>query len=89
MITGLIDKRTAYEASAKVPLLMVAKGKIPAGTRFDGLVGNIDIASTVLEATSGAAAARRGWRKFLESTLQRQRERAEASRATVRVLLGT
>jgi N-acetylglucosamine-6-sulfatase len=49
---GLIDKRTAYEASAKVPLLMVAKGKIPAGTKFDGLVGNIDIASTVLEATS-------------------------------------
>ncbi len=33
---GLIDKRTAYEASAKVPLLMVAKGRIPAGLKFDG-----------------------------------------------------
>ena len=48
---GLIDKRTAYEASAKVPLLMVAKGKIPAGHEFTGLVGNIDLASTILEAT--------------------------------------
>lgn len=49
---GLIDKRTAYEASAKVPLLMMAKGKIPAGLRFAGLVGNIDLAPTILEATS-------------------------------------
>jgi N-acetylglucosamine-6-sulfatase len=49
---GLIDKRTAYEASAKVPLLMVANGAIPAGLKFDGLVGNIDVASTILEATS-------------------------------------
>ena len=49
---GLIDKRTAYEASAKVPLLMTAPGKIPAGTKFTGIVGNIDIASTLLEAAS-------------------------------------
>jgi N-acetylglucosamine-6-sulfatase len=49
---GLIDKRTAYEASAKVPLLMMAKGKIPAGLRFEGLVGNIDLAPTILDATS-------------------------------------
>ena len=47
---GLIDKRTAYEASAKVPLLMQAPGKIPAGQVFDGLVGNIDIGPTLLEA---------------------------------------
>jgi len=51
---GLIDKRTAYEASAKVPLLMMAKGKIPAGLRFEGLVGNIDLAPTILHATSSA-----------------------------------
>ncbi|MEM8670164.1 MAG: sulfatase [Planctomycetota bacterium] len=48
---GLIDKRTAYEASARVPLLLAAKDRIPAGITFDGLVGNIDVASTVLEAT--------------------------------------
>ncbi len=49
---GLIDKRTAYEASAKVPLLITAPGKIPAGQKFDGLVGNIDIAPTLLQAAS-------------------------------------
>lgn len=47
---GLIDKRTAYEASAKVPLLIVAPNQIPAGQTFDGLVGNIDIAPTLLAA---------------------------------------
>ena len=47
---GLIDKRVAYEASARVPLLMVAPGNIPAGKPFTGLVGNIDIAPTLLEA---------------------------------------
>ncbi|MDF1841433.1 MAG: sulfatase [Rubripirellula sp.] len=51
---GLIDKRTAYEASAKVPLLMVAEGRIPAGTEFKGLVGNIDIAPTILEAVGAS-----------------------------------
>ncbi|MCC9657122.1 sulfatase family protein [Rhodopirellula halodulae] len=51
---GLIDKRTAYEASAKVPLLMVAPGQIPAGQPFDGLVGNIDIAPTLLEAAGAS-----------------------------------
>ncbi len=49
---GLIDKRTAYEASAKVPLLMTASGRIPAGQKFEGLVGNIDIAPTLLDAAS-------------------------------------
>ena len=47
---GLIDKRTAYEASAKVPLLIKAPGRIPAGESFAGLVGNIDLASSLLEA---------------------------------------
>ncbi|MFK8113821.1 MAG: sulfatase [Rubripirellula sp.] len=49
---GLIDKRTAYEASAKVPLLMAAKNRISGGTKFEGLVGNIDVGPTILEATS-------------------------------------
>ena len=48
---GLIDKRTAYEASARVPLLIAAEGVIKSGQRINQLVGNIDIAPTVLEAT--------------------------------------
>ena len=49
---GLIDKRTAYEASARVPLIFAAEGVIPSGQRVGQLVGNIDIASTILEATA-------------------------------------
>ncbi|QDV83028.1 sulfatase [Planctomycetes bacterium TBK1r] len=47
---GLIDKRVAYEASAKVPLLMKAPGRIPPGQTYTDLIGNIDIAPTLLEA---------------------------------------
>jgi len=46
---GLIDKRTAYEESMRVPLLM-AGGGLPAGTSVDQVVANIDIAPTILEA---------------------------------------
>ncbi len=46
---GLIDKRTAYEESMRVPLLM-AGGGLPAGRSVDEVVANIDIAPTVLEA---------------------------------------
>ena len=46
---GLIDKRTAYEESMRVPLLM-AGGGLPAGRSIEEVVANIDIAPTVLEA---------------------------------------
>ena len=47
---GLIDKRVAYEASARVPLILSAPSKLPAGVTFDGVIGNIDIAPTILSA---------------------------------------
>ncbi|MCA9060811.1 MAG: sulfatase-like hydrolase/transferase, partial [Planctomycetaceae bacterium] len=47
---GLIDKRTAYEASARVPLLFFAPGRIPGNRRIQELVANIDIAPTLLVA---------------------------------------
>jgi N-acetylglucosamine-6-sulfatase len=46
---GLIDKRTAYEESMRVPLVM-AGGGLPASRRVDAVVANIDIAPTILEA---------------------------------------
>jgi N-acetylglucosamine-6-sulfatase len=49
---GVIDKRTAYEASARVPLLMQAPGHIPPGQVYEGLVGNIDLGPTLLEAAN-------------------------------------
>lgn len=46
---GLIDKRTAYEASMRVPLLM-AGGGLPTGRIVQQVVANIDIAPTILDA---------------------------------------
>ena len=46
---GLIDKRTAYEESMRVPLLM-SGGGLPAGAKIEDVVANIDIAPTILEA---------------------------------------
>jgi N-acetylglucosamine-6-sulfatase len=60
---GLIDKRTAYEESMRVPLLM-AGGGLPAGTAVDEVVANIDIAPTILEAAGLTPPAMDG-RSFL------------------------
>lgn len=46
---GLIDKRTAYETSIKVPLLMWWPGKLDKAVRIDEVVANIDIAPTFLD----------------------------------------
>lgn len=47
---GLIDKRNAYEASMRVPMLVYAPAIVKAGTVVEEVVANIDIAPTVLEA---------------------------------------
>ena len=60
---GLIDKRTAYDVSMRVPLLM-AGGGLPAGRTVDDVVANIDIAPTVLEAAGLTPPAMDG-RSFL------------------------
>ncbi len=46
---GLIDKRTAYEASIRVPLLMYYPDGIKAGSTVTQMVANIDIAPTLME----------------------------------------
>jgi N-acetylglucosamine-6-sulfatase len=45
---GLIDKRTAYEASLRVPLVGVCPGVWKPGTVVSDVVANIDIAPTIL-----------------------------------------
>ncbi|EDM26983.1 mucin-desulfating sulfatase (N-acetylglucosamine-6-sulfatase) [Lentisphaera araneosa HTCC2155] len=47
---GLIDKRTAYEASMRVPMIMRYPKAFKGGTVVDEIVANIDIAPTILEA---------------------------------------
>ncbi|MFN0107850.1 MAG: sulfatase [Blastocatellia bacterium] len=47
---GLIDKRTAYEESMRVPMLMQCPELFKAGIAVEQVVANIDIAPTLLEA---------------------------------------
>lgn len=47
---GLIDKRTAYDASMRVPMLAYCPEMIKPGTVVSEVVANIDVAPTFLEA---------------------------------------
>lgn len=47
---GLIDKRTAYEPSVKVPMVIWEPGTVSAGATISGRVRNLDLAPTLLEA---------------------------------------
>jgi N-acetylglucosamine-6-sulfatase len=47
---GLIDKRTAYEESMRVPMLVQCPELFKGGTTSEGVVANIDITPTLLEA---------------------------------------
>jgi N-acetylglucosamine-6-sulfatase len=46
---GLIDKRTAFDWSMRVPMLVHAPGLVEAGQQVDRVVANIDIAPTLLD----------------------------------------
>ncbi len=46
---GIIDKRTMYEASMRVPLLAWSPSLIDAGTKISEMIENIDIAPTILD----------------------------------------
>ncbi len=62
---GLIDKRTAYEASMRIPLLAHWPGGLPPGTRVKPMVANIDIAPSLLSAAGVAPPAGIDGRDFL------------------------
>ncbi len=59
----MIDKRTAYESSMRVPLVMAGAG-LPAATTVTDVVANIDIAPSILEA-AGLDAPPMDGRSFL------------------------
>lgn len=46
---GLIDKRTMYKASIRVPLIVHCPGYVPANTRRNEVIANIDYAPTFIE----------------------------------------
>ena len=62
---GLIDKRNAYEASIRIPMLAWAPGWIEPGSRVDGLVRNLDIAPTLLELTGASTTIPMDGQSFL------------------------
>jgi N-acetylglucosamine-6-sulfatase len=62
---GLIDKRTAYEESMRVPMLMQCPELFKGGTVVEKMVANLDIAPTVLEAAGLRAPDFMDGRSFL------------------------
>jgi N-acetylglucosamine-6-sulfatase len=62
---GLIDKRTAYEESMRVPLFLHCPELFKAGTKLEPMVANIDIAPTLLEAAALKAPDGLDGRSFL------------------------
>jgi N-acetylglucosamine-6-sulfatase len=62
---GLIDKRTAYEASMRVPLLLHCPELVQRGAVVTQMVANIDIAPTLLEAAGLRPPAHIHGRSFL------------------------
>ncbi|QLC24740.1 sulfatase [Parasphingopyxis algicola] len=46
---GLIDKRAAYEASIRVPMIVHAPARFGAGRTVDAIARNIDVAPTILD----------------------------------------
>jgi len=46
---GFIDKRSAYEESIRVPMIVSAPGRFPANTTVSAQVANLDIAPTILD----------------------------------------
>ena len=46
---GLIDKRTAYQPSVRVPMVMYEPGTVPAGVVNSGRIRNLDYAPTFLD----------------------------------------
>jgi len=62
---GLIDKRTAYEASMRIPLIARCPDAFQKGQTCEKVVANIDIAPTILEAAGLQAPAQMQGQSFL------------------------
>jgi len=62
---GLIDKRTAYEESMRVPMLAQCPELIKGGSVVNEVVANIDIAPTILEAAGLRAPKVMSGRSFM------------------------
>jgi N-acetylglucosamine-6-sulfatase len=62
---GLIDKRTAYDESMRVPMVMQCPELFRGGTVVSQVVANVDIAPTILEAAGLKAPANMDGKSFI------------------------
>ena len=70
---GWFDKRFMYEESLRMPFVLSYPRRIEAGQRFDGIVTNVDIAQTILDAAGAPGHERMQGRSFWND-LSRQDE---------------
>jgi N-acetylglucosamine-6-sulfatase len=75
---GMIDKRSAYDESMRIPLLAHCPELIAAGTDVQRIVANIDIAPTMLEAAGLTPPAGLDGRSFLPLLAGRSTEWRDA-----------
>ncbi|MEM7143368.1 MAG: sulfatase [Actinomycetota bacterium] len=54
---GWFDKRLMFEESLRMPFLLSYPRRLPAGEPFDGIVSNVDMAQTILDAAGVEPAA--------------------------------
>ena len=61
---GWFDKRFMFEESLRMPLLLSYPNRVAAGHTFDGMVTNVDIAQTILDAAGVAPGEQMQGRSF-------------------------
>ena len=61
---GWFDKRFMYEESLRMPFVLSYPSAVEAGQRFEGIVSNVDIAQTILDAAGIPALERMQGRSF-------------------------
>jgi arylsulfatase A-like enzyme len=81
---GLATKLYPYLRSIRVPMYLRWPGNVPAGTKDDRLVANIDIAPTILQATHNGGALHKpvDGKSLLDNSWRRNRILAEGWRFT-------
>ena len=75
---GLIDKRHAYAASIRIPMLVRCPELFRSGTTVEAVVANLDIAPTILEAAGLRPPDNMDGRSFLDLAAGRETDWREA-----------
>ena len=69
---GWFDKRLMFEESLRMPFLLSYPRRVAAGQRFDGIITNVDMAQTILDAAGVEHHPRMQGRSFWPDLVQQQ-----------------